>query len=94
MGFKSEVLRGFSKGFGYEHGAVFEEIDHAWSTVEIRGEWYLVDATWSNTKKTGELDVTKEEAEKERKINNFYFLSDPEEFVYSHLPKEDTKWTL
>jgi len=55
--------------------------DHAWNAVKINDKWYLIDATWAS----------KNDFNNER--NDFWFLTNPEYFVYSHFPKNE-KWTL
>ena len=56
------------------------ELDHAWNSVKIENEWYLFDVTWSR-------DTTN------KKVDNFWFMTDPEIFILSHFP-EDTSWRL
>ena len=83
-------------------------MEHWWIAVYIEDSWRLIDPTWGagesqhiqkmNQKNVlGEYnDQTKEYT---KKINEYYFLTDPEEFSSSHLPwKEDEddyeKWQL
>ena len=55
--------------------------DHAWNAVKIDGKWFLIDTTWAS----------KNEHNSER--DDFWFMTNPESFVYSHYPEEE-KWTL
>ncbi|WJJ96514.1 transglutaminase domain-containing protein [Algibacter luteus] len=55
--------------------------DHAWNAVFIGDNWFLIDVTWAS----------KNEDNTER--DDFWFMTNPEYFVYSHYP-ENEKWTL
>jgi transglutaminase/protease-like cytokinesis protein 3 len=79
IGVESEVIIGFSKQ--YLDGFVEKDIvDHAWNSVKIDNEWYLLDTTWAAKND-------------EDSIDDFWFLTDPNIFIYSHYP-ENEKWTL
>jgi transglutaminase/protease-like cytokinesis protein 3 len=45
--------------------------------------WYLIDSTWG----------VKDKDNLDSEVNDFYFLTDPKKFVYTHLP-ENEKWQL
>ncbi|MDH5716282.1 MAG: hypothetical protein OEZ22_01440 [Spirochaetia bacterium] len=84
---KSEVIHGYSKGYGYTVGSdIFKQPNHAWNAVEIDNKWYLLDATWG----AGYLN---ERQKFVRRFQEHYFLTDPEKFIYDHLPVEP-KWQL
>lgn len=86
-GLESVVVRGYGKGYGYTVGSkVAEERKHAWNAVKIDGEWRLVDSTWG----AGHLDP---EEGFVQSFEEFYFLTPPEELVWTHLP-EDPSWQL
>ena len=57
---------------------------HAWNAIIINGNYYLLDATWG-AGKVGLKFI--------KKLNEFYFCTDPEYFIFSHFPKEQ-KWQL
>ena len=57
---------------------------HAWNAVSIDGEWRLLDATWG----AGYIDSNNNFI---RCLNDFWFLTPPEQFVYTHFP-EDSQW--
>ena len=81
-----EVI-GFSRGAGYMAGApVGPDPDHAWTGVRIDGNWFLMDTTWA----AGYLDAKTGFV---RRLDDYYFLTPPANFVYDHLPK-DPKWQL
>lgn len=59
----------------------FEIVPHSWNAVKLKNKWYLIDCTWASFV----LNTTE--------INDFYFLTPPEQFVMTHYPNE-LKWTL
>ncbi|TNN51997.1 Kyphoscoliosis peptidase [Liparis tanakae] len=61
--------------------------DHLWNAVLLGGHWFLLDACWG----AGRVDVQRESFVK--RFDDFYFLTDPEEFVESHFPDEE-RWQL
>jgi hypothetical protein len=82
---KVEVVKvhGHCKGYGYIRGDQ-ATTNHAWNAIKLDGTWGLVDVTWG----TGYLNSAKEFT---KRFDNFYFLTPPEEFIFSHLP-ETQKW--
>jgi len=86
-GLEAVVIEGFGKGYGYTVGSNVPDLsNHAWNGVKIDGEWRLVDTTWG----AGYLDP---EDGFVRRFEDFYFLTPPEELVWTHLP-EDSDWQL
>ncbi len=86
-GVPSEVLFGYSRGFGYVTGAPLDpEPDHAWNSVKIGDKWYLLDATWASGYVDGRGQFV-------RKPFDHYFLTPPDQFIYDHLPQNE-KWQL
>lgn len=86
-GLEAVVIRGRGKGYGYTVGSkIPKSSNHAWNAVKIEGVWRLVDSTWG----AGYLDP--EEGFVER-FEEFYFLTPPENLVWTHLP-EDPNWQL
>ncbi|XP_054832397.1 kyphoscoliosis peptidase-like [Eublepharis macularius] len=87
-GIQCKKLSGYSKGYAYKPGHVFEgEPDHAWNAVFLHGRWHLLDSTWGSgivddscTKFTFRYD-------------EFYFLTHPALFIADHFP-EDHEWQL
>lgn len=75
-----EVISGYSKQ--WLDSFISKNVsDHAWNAVKIDGKWFLIDSTWAS----------KNEFTNER--DEFWFMTKPEFFIYSHYP-EDEKWTL
>ena len=81
---------------------------HSWVAVVINQEWRLVDPHWCSSSVTGlgsagwslvAHDVGSaqdtSQAEEERVVyilDEDYFLTNPEEFVYTHFPRDDEAW--
>jgi hypothetical protein len=82
-----EIVDGYSKGYGFE----FRKnpplrTDHAWNAVEIDHHWYLIESTWGAGHLNGQNVF-------EHDLHSYYFLPNPSEMIYHHLP-EDKKWQL
>ena len=87
-GLEAKKVSGISKGINYSRSQVTNNVEnHAWNAVKLNGHWHLLDTTWgagivdSNTRKFV------------RKFSEFYFLSQPQQFIYSHFPL-DASWQL
>jgi transglutaminase/protease-like cytokinesis protein 3 len=86
-GLEAVVISGYGKGYGYSVGSkVRDQSNHAWNGVKIDGEWRLVDTTWG----AGYLDPQEGFVER---FEEFYFLTPPEELIWTHLP-QDPDWQL
>ncbi|BAQ64225.1 transglutaminase domain-containing protein [Geminocystis sp. NIES-3709] len=84
MGLKSVIVTGYGKGINYIVGED-NEVNHAWNTVKINNNWYLIDATWGAGTVNNDQFLAN--------FNPYYFAPKPEEFIYSHFP-ENTQWQL
>ncbi|CAF2067776.1 unnamed protein product [Rotaria magnacalcarata] len=81
-----EKVSGYSKGYGFdERESAPTETDHAWNAVKINHHWYLIESTWG----AGHLT----EKNFQRELNSYYFLPNPTEMIYHHLP-ENERWQL
>jgi transglutaminase/protease-like cytokinesis protein 3 len=60
--------------------------DHAWNAVKIGGKWQLLDATWG-------AGYNDENNKFVRSFDDFWFLTPPDQFVYTHYPNESS-WQL
>jgi hypothetical protein len=86
-GLEVRKISGYSKGYGYSQGdSLPTQSNHAWNAVKIEGRWHLLDATWG----AGYLNA---QGRFVRQLENHYFLTDPQQFIYDHLP-EETPWQL
>lgn len=85
-GIEAAVIKGLDKGWGYTPGKVFGDAPtHSWNAVKLSGAWYLLDLTWAagTVKNNGFV----------KKLNEFYYLTRPDQFVFNHLPA-DPRWQL
>ncbi|XP_034091343.1 uncharacterized protein ky [Gymnodraco acuticeps] len=89
VGIECQEVPGHSKGIGYLQGQSLENVksDHQWNSVLLDGQWFLLDACWG----AGRVDMEHESFVK--RFDDFYFLTDPEEFIESHFPDEQ-RWQL
>lgn len=63
-----------------------ESPNHSWNAVYINGSWHLIDSNWaSNRTQTDNASATD--------YDEFYFLTDPAELMFSHFP-ENAAWQL
>ena len=89
MNLQVKVIQGYSKGFGYKTGKKFTGFDHSWNAVLIDGEWKLMDVTWG----AGYIDYEKGKYVFKPRFDPFWFMCEPEAFVFSHFPV-DTDYLL
>lgn len=59
---------------------------HGWNAVLLKGRWRLLDVTWA----AGAVDA---QARFRKSYDNFWYLTAPEQFVFTHLPK-DSRWQM
>ncbi|HEX2951630.1 MAG TPA: transglutaminase domain-containing protein [Armatimonadota bacterium] len=59
---------------------------HAWNAVKIDDDWQLVDCTMGAGYLDGQLNFV-------HTVDDFYFCTPPEKFIFDHFP-EDEKWQL
>ena len=96
-GIPVKTISGFAKGYGYspmEPFSVKGKTNHAWNAVQISGKWYLLDCTWG----AGNVDSKTKDFKKV--LKDFYFLTEPKQFITDHFPymdnnlEESQKWQL
>uniref|UniRef100_A0A3Q2Z0S3 Kyphoscoliosis peptidase n=1 Tax=Hippocampus comes TaxID=109280 RepID=A0A3Q2Z0S3_HIPCM len=89
VGVECQEVAGHSKGIGYRQGQSLRNVksDHLWNAVLLGGQWFLMDACWG----AGRVDMEHQSFVK--RFDDFYFLTDPEEFIDSHFPDEE-RWQL
>ncbi len=78
-GLNSFVITGITTN--HEFG---DNVGHAWCAAEIDSKWYLFDPTWG-AGGVRQYHVFKR-TEFKRKINNFYFMTPPEDLIKTHMP--------
>lgn len=95
-GIPCKTISGYAKGLGTTPDTEFstdKDIDHSWNAVFLQNDWYLVDCMWG----AGHID---ENGKYLKNFTEFYFLTNPSEFVTSHFPfinkniEESLKWQL
>jgi len=81
-----EIL-GYGKGYSYRPGQKFSgPFNHAWNAVKINGSWRLMDPTWG----AGYLG---RDRKYHRWFDDHYFMTPPDQFIFDHLPEEES-WQL
>jgi len=63
--------------------------NHSWNAVQLDGQWYLCDATWS----AGQIYFEKNVPVFKNEYHDGYFLAEPSLFIKNHFPLE-ADWTL
>ncbi|KAK6299123.1 hypothetical protein J4Q44_G00306330 [Coregonus suidteri] len=88
-GIECQEVSGHGKGIGYRQGQSYQNTKslHMWNAVKLGGHWYLLDACWG----AGRVDMDNKAFIK--RYDDFYFLTDPEDFINSHCPDEQ-EWQL
>uniref|UniRef100_A0A8C1RX92 Kyphoscoliosis peptidase-like n=1 Tax=Cyprinus carpio TaxID=7962 RepID=A0A8C1RX92_CYPCA len=89
VGIECVEVSGYSKGVGYQagHSLAEKRSDHEWNAVFVGGQWWLLDACWG----AGTVDMKSKTFVK--RYDDFYFLTEPSEFINSHFPDDQT-WQL
>ncbi|KAG1950729.1 kyphoscoliosis peptidase [Pimephales promelas] len=89
LGIECVEVSGYSKGIGYQarHSLAEKRSDHEWNAVFVGGQWWLLDACWG----AGTVDMKNKTFVK--RYDDFYFLTEPSEFINSHFPDDET-WQL
>ncbi|BHF57666.1 hypothetical protein SprV_0100060900 [Sparganum proliferum] len=86
------TVSGYAKGVDYFPGDRFQGLppNHSWNVIYIQDSWQLVDAHWAtrylSSGKNLQENVVYE-------YDDFYFMMEPQQAVYSHFP-EDCRWQL
>ena len=75
-----KVVHGFTKPIEGQPQN-YKQPNHTWNAVKLNGEWQLLDITWAISHGS------------ENKPDNFWFLTRPQDFIYSHYPENEI-WTL
>lgn len=100
------IINGVTKHGMYELGDKVdrESLHSRWNAVFINGEWRLLDVFWATSYDNDHErydKITMDEKgnishvtnAKSHMIDEYYFLTDPEELIYTHLP-DDPAWQL
>jgi hypothetical protein len=73
VGIQSVIIEGFTKQKGFT-----DYISHAWCGAKIDNKWYVFDPTWGSGAIVGGKYI--------KKLNNYYFKTDPSKIITSHMP--------
>ncbi|XP_052099056.1 hillarin-like [Mytilus californianus] len=104
-GIKCVVIKGISKSMGYNVGDKdLSKLRTKWNAVYIKDSWRLIHPLWACKSVIGKADYTSwtafSENEEEtvegwtvQKINDFFFLTDPLDFIHFCFP-DDPGWQL
>ena len=109
-GLQAEVIAGLVKGTDYTAGCeVPEDSLGSWAAVVVDKAWRLFDPHWAarhvrgggfgeweliDDNGQGAKRLEEEDASVMYDHNEFYFLTDPEAMIYSHLPEDHEQWQL
>lgn len=81
-GFDAAVIYGYGVMYYADPAVPLHNYLHIWNGIKIDEKWYLVELSWIPS---ASLDGSSDP--------NFFFLTNPSDFVYRHLPTY-TKWQL
>ncbi|KAF8560968.1 Kyphoscoliosis peptidase [Paragonimus westermani] len=86
------TVSGYAKGVDYLPGDRFSGLpsNHSWNVIHIRGSWQLVDAHWAARYLSSGRNIPENVV---YEYDDFYFMMEPQQAVYSHFP-EDPRWQL
>lgn len=95
MGIGVKKIWGFAKGPDYRPGYEFipdEDEMHEWNAVHVLGSWRLVDTSFGS-------GFTDSSGNFVRRLNEHYFLPDPEVLIWTHYPcsgntPQSSNWQL
>ena len=80
-----KIIGGYAKGNVSDINNPPSQENHAWNAVKIDEKWYLIDTTWG----AGNTNGKKWKA----KFDDFYFFTEPNEFILTHCPTE-SEWAF
>ncbi|OCT96581.1 hypothetical protein XELAEV_18008787mg [Xenopus laevis] len=89
LGIGCREIAGYSRATEYSdrHNFHRTKSNHMWNSVELDNDWYLLDACWG----AGTVDL--QEKSFIPSYDDFFFLTDPEDFIETHWP-DDATWQL
>ena len=88
---EAKTISGYAKSCSYTIGEDVRENEknhHAWNSVLINGNWFLLDCTW------GAGFVKRKDKTFVRWPNDFYFCTAPEMFASDHFPMMDDDYSV
>lgn len=86
-GLRCKLIDGVSKAAGYKPGMSLSKFRNQWTAVYVDDAWRFVNCNWgARHAKNSCEDLIYE-------VDEFYFLTDPEEHIYQHFP-DNPEWQL
>jgi hypothetical protein len=82
-GLEVVTISGHAKAYDPRAASGIRIQRHAWNAVRLNGSWHTLDVTWATGYLSGRSFV--------RQFDPFWFLTPPEQMIFSHLPSE-AKW--
>lgn len=73
IGIQSRIIEGYTQQKG-----IVSTLSHAWCAAKIDNKWFVFDPTWGAGHVKNGLFV--------KKLNNYYFMTEPEKSIASHIP--------
>lgn len=73
IGIQSYIIEGYT-----QQNKVISPLSHAWCAAKIDNKWYIFDPTWGSGYVKNGIFV--------KKLNNYYFKTEPEKSIASHIP--------
>ena len=102
-GIQVKVIRGVSKSAGYRPGMPFGshgQFRNSWTALYLDNNWHLVDCHWGARHISKPRDSHSQEKmtsvdsnDFRYELDEFFFLSDPQDLIYMHYPDDET-WQL
>lgn len=84
---KSKKITGYARGVGTDISNEQSKVsNHAWNSVCVSDNWYLIDCTWDSGYMSGKSSV-------QSYTTDWLFLK-PEYFIYSHFPSDSKNQLL
>lgn len=86
-GIPCTTITGYARGYRFGIGQAESpaDVNHAWNAVQLDGQWRLIDVTWD----AGHV----QDRTFRKKYQTAYLFMEPQQFVYTHFPK-DPGWQL
>ncbi|TDD96610.1 transglutaminase domain-containing protein [Flavobacterium cellulosilyticum] len=73
IGIQSHIIVGYT-----QQNRIISTLSHAWCAAKIDSKWYVFDPTWGAGFVKNGIFV--------KKLNNYYFKTEPEKSIASHIP--------
>ena len=86
-GIPCRTVSGYGRGYSYlqSENADVTSSNHAWNAAQIKGTWYLIDATWDAGHVSNRKFI--------KDFSHAYLFVAPRQFLFTHFPTQAT-WQL